>query len=108
MKTWLFILILIAAAIILVPFVLYGFALINEEMKLRAWRKDIARGMSVIVDNGHRVFIAKVVGQHYGSIRVIGEDGLFGAYGEKCIFPLNYYVIEDENNIQNENTTQEK
>jgi len=101
MKTWLIILILFATTITLGPFILYGFALINEELKLRAWRKDINRGMSVIVDNGHRVFKAKVVGKHYGSIRVIGENGLFGAYGEKCIFPLNYYLIEDENNLQN-------
>jgi hypothetical protein len=108
MKTWLFILILLAAAITLIPFMLYGFALINEELKLRAWRKSVERGMTVMVDNGHRIFKAQVAGRHYGSIRVIGEDGLFGAYGEKCIFPLNY-LIEDENgDLQSKNTAQKK
>ncbi len=108
MKTWLFILILIAAAITLFPFILYGFALINEELKLRAWRKDIARGMSVMVDNGHRVFKAQVAGRHYGSIRVIGEDGLFGAYGERCIFPLNYLIDHENSDLPNENIAQEE
>ena len=79
----------------------------EESLKLNNWRKNLTKGMSIIVDNGKMIYKAQVIWAGAGWVRVIGTDGKTAAFGTKCIYPLNY-LIDDENDIQNEDTAQKE
>ncbi|MDP3452425.1 MAG: hypothetical protein Q8R90_05670 [Bacteroidales bacterium] len=75
---------------------IFGFLrTLEEEIKLKHWRKNLAKGMSVIIDNGKVIYKAQIMWIGAGWVRVIGPDGKTAAFGTKCIYPLNYIVNEE-------------
>jgi len=101
MKTFLFIAI-ISIIITVAPIAIFVICHIEETITIKAWRKTLKRGDSVMVDDGTNIFKGMVTGIGSGYVRIISNSGQLGAYGTGCIYPLNY-VIEDEEdyNFQN-------
>ncbi|MBS4059680.1 MAG: hypothetical protein KG029_04720 [Bacteroidetes bacterium] len=80
--------------------------IMEEDIKLKNWRKNLTKGMSIIVDNGKVIYKAQIIWAGAGWVRVISTDGKTAAFGTKCIYPLTYLI--DENDIQNEDTAQKE
>ncbi len=76
---------------------IYGFLrLMDENIKLKNWRKNLVKGINVVIDNGKTIHNAQIVWIGAGWVRVIGPDGKLAAYGIKCVYPTNYIVDEED------------
>lgn len=92
--------IVIAGAITISPFILYAVHTYKQILALKRWRKQLVKGMSVVVDDGINIYNAKIISVMPNWVRVMTEFGSTAGVPNKNIYPLNYILNEEGYNFK--------